>query len=231
VRGSGGNLGVVTSLLYRLHEVGPVIGGGVFFPIAQARDVLRFLRDFTANLPDELTVMALALTHPEAGPVFGVGVCYSGSHTEGEKVLKPLRTFGKPVADVVMPMPLVAVQSMFDPFFPPGRQVFEHWHGATTRIGPTDTAFPHRTHPFNFFAWSTWVDPAETDLHMRWTRQFWDDMKPHLASGSYVNYISDDEDGTARAAFGPNYERLATLKNRYDPTNLFRMNHNVRPAP
>jgi FAD/FMN-containing dehydrogenase len=160
---------------------------------------------------------------------------------------------------------LVAVQSMFDPFFPPGRQVFvkssfmdeltdpaievlaeyavsrpsslvfapaiEHWHGATTRIGPTDTAFPHRTHPFNFFAWSTWVDPAQTDLHMRWTRQFWDDMKPHLASGSYVNYISDDEDGTARAAFGPNYERLATLKNRYDPTNLFRMNHNVRPVP
>jgi FAD/FMN-containing dehydrogenase len=153
---------------------------------------------------------------------------------------------------------------MFDPFFPPGRQVFvkssfmdeltdpaievlaeyaasrpsslvfapaiEHWHGATTRIGPTDTAFPHRTHPFNFFAWSTWVDPAETDLHVRWTREFWDAMKPHLASGSYVNYISDDEDGTARAAFGPNYERLATLKNRYDPTNLFRMNHNVRPA-
>jgi FAD/FMN-containing dehydrogenase len=264
VRGSGGNLGVVTSLLYRLHEVGPVLGGGVFFPIAQTRDVLRFLRDFTANLPDELTVMALALTHPDAGAVFGVGVCYSGSHTEGEKVLKPLRTFGKPVADVVTPMPLIAVQSMFDPFFPPGRQVFvkssfmdeltdpaievlaeyavsrpsslvfapaiEHWHGATTRIGPTDTAFPHRTHPFNFFAWSTWVDPAQTDLHMRWTRQFWDDMKPHLASGSYVNYISDDEDGTARAAFGPNYERLATLKNRYDPTNLFRMNHNVRPV-
>jgi len=106
----------------------------------------------------------------------------------------------------------------------------EHWHGATSRIGPTDTAFPHRTHPFNFFAWSTWVDPSETDLHVRWTRQFWDAMKPHLASGSYVNYISDDEDGTARAAFGPNYQRLATLKNRYDPTNLFRMNHNVRPA-
>jgi len=124
VRGSGGNLGVATSLLYRLHEVGPVLGGGVFFPIAQTRDVLRFLRDFTANLPDELTVMALALTHPEAGPVFGVGVCYSGNHTEGEKVLKPLRTFGKPVADVVMPMPLVAIQSMFDPFFPPGRHAF-----------------------------------------------------------------------------------------------------------
>jgi FAD/FMN-containing dehydrogenase len=264
VRGSGGNLGVVTSLLYRLHEVGPVLGGGIFFPIAQTRDVLRFLRDFTANLPDELTVMALALTHPEAGPVFGVGVCYSGNHTEGEKVLKPLRTFGKPVADVVMPMPLVAMQSMFDPFFPPGRQVFvkssfmdqltdsaievlaeyatnrpsslvfapaiEHWHGATTRIGPTDTAFPHRTHPFNFFAWSTWVDSAETDLHVRWTREFWDAMKPFLVSGSYVNYISDDEDGTARAAFGPNYERLATIKNRYDPTNVFRMNHNVRPA-
>ena len=162
--------------------------------------------------------------------------------------IQPLRSFGAPVADVVGPMPLITLQSMFDPFFPPGRHVFvkssfmgeltdpaievltefalnrpsslvfapaiEHWHGAAARVPPTDTAFPHRTHPFNFFAWATWTDPKDTERHVAWTRQFWDAMKPHLASGSYVNYIADNDESTARAAFGPNYDRLLALKNR-----------------
>jgi FAD/FMN-containing dehydrogenase len=264
LRGSGGNLGVVTSLLYRVHEVGPVLGGGVFFAIPQMRDVLRFIRGFAAKIPDELAIQGIALTHPEIGPVFGVAVCYCGPISEGEKALKPLRSFGKPVADIIGPMPLVQLQGMFDPFFPPGRYTYvkssfvqeltdaaidvlaefaasrpsplvfapgiEHWHGAATRVGPTETAFPHRTHQYNFMAWSTWTETADTERHVQWTRQFWEAMKPHLAPGSYVNYLSDDDDGAAKVAFGPNYDRLLALKNKYDPTNLFRMNHNIRPT-
>jgi FAD/FMN-containing dehydrogenase len=264
LRGSGGNLGVVTSLLYRVHEVGPVLGGGVFFPIPQMRDVLRFIREFATKIPDELAIQGIALTHPEAGPVFGVAVCYCGPMSAGEKAVQPLRSLGKPMADVIGPMPLVQLQGMFDPFFPPGRHTYvkssfvrdltdaaidvlaefaanrpsplvfapgiEHWHGAVTRVGATDTAFPHRTQGYNFMAWSTWTDAADTESHVRWTRQFWDAMKPHLAPGSYVNYLSEDDDGAARVAFGPNYDRLLALKNTYDPTNLFRMNHNVRPT-
>jgi FAD/FMN-containing dehydrogenase len=175
-----------------------------------------------------------------------------------------LRSFGKPVADVIAPVPLVQLQAMFDPFFPPGRHAFvkssymdelsdaaidilaefaanrpsslvfapaiEHWHGATARVGVSDTAFPHRTHPFNFFAWATWTDPTETERHVSWTRQFYEVMRPHLAQGSYGNYLSEDDDAAARDAYGPNYERLVALKNRYDPTNLFCMNNNVRPT-
>ena len=55
-------------------------------------------------------------------------------------------------------------------------------------------------------------------------------MRPHLVAGSYVNYVSDEGDVFARAAYGPNYDRLASLKDKYDPTNFFRMNHNIKPT-
>jgi hypothetical protein len=54
-------------------------------------------------------------------------------------------------------------------------------------------------------------------------------MRPHLVAGSYVNYVSDEGDAFARAAYGANYDRLVELKNNYDPTNFFRMNHNIKP--
>lgn len=55
-------------------------------------------------------------------------------------------------------------------------------------------------------------------------------MRPFLIEGSYVNYVSDEGDASARVSYGPNYDKLVALKNKYDPTNLFRMNHNVRPT-
>jgi len=106
----------------------------------------------------------------------------------------------------------------------------EHWHGAATRVGVTDTAFPRRQHSWNFFAWSTWPNPADSEKNIQWTRQCCEAMRPFLIEGSYVNYVSDEGDTFARAAYGPNYDRLVSLKNRYDPTNFFRMNHNIPPT-
>jgi Berberine and berberine like len=107
---------------------------------------------------------------------------------------------------------------------------FEHWHGAVSRVGATATAFPHRQHSWNLFAWSVWTEPADSEKNVQWTRQCWDAVRPFLASGSYVNYVSDEGDAFARAAYGPNYDRLVTLKKKYDPTNFFRMNHNIKPS-
>lgn len=264
VRGSSGNLGIVTSLEYRLYEVQTVFGGAVFFPIAQTREALRFFREFAQVIPDELVIQATALTLPGAGPVFGIAGCYHGDLSEGEKLLKPLRTFGTPVADMFARIPYLQMQGLFDPFFPPGRftyvksnflselsdnavQTFasfagnspsphtfgpfvEHWHGAATRVSPTDTAFPHRKHAFNFMVWSNWATAEETEKNIQWTRKCWAAMKPHLMDSSYVNYVSDEGESVSRAAYGPNYERLLALKNRYDPTNFFRMNHNIVPS-
>jgi FAD/FMN-containing dehydrogenase len=94
----------------------------------------------------------------------------------------------------------------------------------------TDTAFPHRKHSYNLMFWSNWETPSETEANVEWTRSSWNALKPLLVEGSYQNYLSDEGEASARAAYGPNYERLAALKNKYDPSNFFRMNHNIRPT-
>jgi len=264
VRGGSGNFGVVTSLEYRLHEVGPVLGGAVFYPAAKAKEVLHFWREFAAASPDELVTQGGSFNLPDGVPVFGIPACYCGPLSDGEKVLKPLRTFGSPVADTFGPMSYLQLQSMLDPFFPPGRQTYvksnfirslsdeaidvlvqyvgkspspytfapfiEHWHGATTRVGATETAFPHRQYSWNFMAWSMWASPSESEENIQWTRECWEALRPFLVAGSYGNYVADEGDAVERAAYGPNYDRLVNLKNKYDPTNLFRMNHNIKPS-
>jgi len=264
IRGGSGNFGVVTSLEFRVHEVGPVFGGAVFYPAAKARDVLHFWREFAAASPDELVTQGGSFRLPDGVLVFGIAACYCGAVAEGERVLAPLRKFGSPVADALSPMSYVQLQSMFEPFFPPGRHVYtksnflrdlsdeaietavqyvgkspspytfapfiEHWHGAATRVAPTDTAFSHRQYSWNFLAWSMWTSPSETEKNLQWTRECCDAMRPYLVAGSYGNYVTDEGEAIAREAYGPNYDRLVALKNKYDPTNFFRMNHNIKPS-
>jgi FAD/FMN-containing dehydrogenase len=109
--------------------------------------------------------------------------------------------------------------------------LLEHVHGAATRVPESATAFPHRTPGINVLIPSVWLDPAETDANIRWTRETYAALQPHLRPGRYVNYLAEDDTGeaTARAAYGSNYERLVEVKTKYDPTNLFRMNLNIPP--
>ena len=114
LRGGGGNFGVVTSFEYRLHPVSTVLGGLVLYPLAQAREVLRFYRDFCRTLPDEAEAYSGLLTSPDGVPVAAMILGYNGPIEEGTKVLAPARAFGKPVADLVGPMPYAARQTMLD---------------------------------------------------------------------------------------------------------------------
>jgi len=263
LRGGGGNFGIVTSLEYRLHEVGPVTGGAVFYPAAKAKELVRFWREFAVTSSDELVTHGGAFHLPDGTPVFGIAACHCGPLAAGEKAVKPLRTFATPIADLLGPMSYLQIQSMFEPFFPPGRHVYtksnflrslsdeaidilvrmvgkspsphtfapflEHWHGAATRVGVADTAFPHRQHSWNFFAWSMWENPSDTEKNTQWTRECWETLRPFLVASSYSNYTSDESEALSREAYGPNYDRLVTLKNKYDPYNVFRMNHNIKP--
>ena len=132
IRGGGGNFGIVTSFEYRLHPVGPdVLAGPIFYPLAEARDVLRFYREFIAAAPDELTtIFDLSVPPPlpfvpaevQGKPVVMVGACYAGSPDEGAEIVRPLKQFGRPLADLLEPTPYTALQSMFDPLVPHG------WH-------------------------------------------------------------------------------------------------------
>ena len=114
LRGGGGNFGVVTSLEYRLHPITQVLGGLVIYPLDQARELLRFYRDFAATLPDEAEAYAALLTAPEGMPVAALILGYNGPIADGERVLAPARRFGKPAADVVGPMAYAARQRLLD---------------------------------------------------------------------------------------------------------------------
>jgi len=114
LRGGGGNFGIVTSFEYRLHPVTQVLGGLVLYPLDQARDVLRFYRDFCGTLPDEAEAYCGLLTSPQGVPMAALVLGYNGPVAEGEKVLAPARKFGRPVADMVSPMPYRARQCMLD---------------------------------------------------------------------------------------------------------------------
>jgi len=114
LRGGGGNFGVATSFEYDLHPMDPTILGGVIaWPIAQARDVLRFYADFSMRAPDELN-LDLALSSTPDGPQIMLEACWSADLAQGERVLEPVRAFGKPASDNIAPMPYLQMQSRSD---------------------------------------------------------------------------------------------------------------------
>jgi FAD/FMN-containing dehydrogenase len=111
-----------------------------------------------------------------------------------------------------------------------GQILLEHFHGAATGVGVSDTAFPHRAQGYNFLVISEWMERANTDRSIVWARQSYEQMEPFFASGRYVNYLGDDETGEPVVmAYGSNYRRLQELKAKYDPNNFFHMNQNIRP--
>ncbi len=108
--------------------------------------------------------------------------------------------------------------------------LFEHFHGAVTRIAATDTAVPHRDAGWNLFIPSVWTDAADTEANIAWTRETFAALRPYFGGGRWLNYLGDDQaDDAIRAAYGPNYERLKAVKRRYDPDNVFHLNHNITP--
>jgi FAD/FMN-containing dehydrogenase len=268
VRGGGGNFGVATWLEHELYPVGPTVTGGlVAHPFAAARDVLRFYRDFTASLPDELTAFAGVLHAPDGSgtKLAAIIVCHAGSPEAGAAAVGPVKRFGSPVMDVIGPMPYTAVNMLFDAGFPRGALnywksnflaalgdaaidtmierfaatpspmsglLLEHFHGAATRVGPTETAFPHRTVGYNFLAVGEWLDASATAANVAWAREAYAAMASHFASGRYGNYLNADElaeSSAVSAAFGPNWKRLRKVKRRYDPDNVFHLNQNIKP--
>ena len=266
LRGGSGNFGIVTSFEYQLHPVGTLLAGMAIYPLEQAREVLPFYHEFASGAPDELMTAAAMITSPEGQPVVAIIACYNGPMETGEQVLRPLREFGPPVADLIGPMPYAQVQALLDEGFPPGRRnyiktnfvntidqdaasiLFERFSGvpspysalaffqlggAASRVGKEDTAFYHRDAGYHMFIGSVWEDPGDDDRNLRWARETWSAMERFSGDGVYVNEMGDEQESLDRVAeaYGPNtYQRLVALKNQYDPTNLFRLNPNIKPT-
>jgi FAD/FMN-containing dehydrogenase len=271
LRGGGGNFGIATALEYRLHPIAPLIlGGPIFWPLADAPAVLRFLRDFIPEAPDELGItltMTLAPPLPfvpadQFGkPVIGVVVVWSGDLADGERAIAPLRRIGTPLADVVRPAPYVGLQSMLDGGAPHGMHYYWKSHrlgglsddvieallaraellvpgaqiqgwamgGAVSRVDPAATAVGQREVGLDVSFVGAWPPSIDGEAHKAWSRASWDALLPH-SNGVYANFISDEGAAGVTAAYGDRVARLTALKDRYDATNVFRMNANIVPS-
>ncbi|MGD8937082.1 MAG: FAD-binding oxidoreductase [Thiogranum sp.] len=271
LRGGGGNFGVVTTFLFRAHPVHTVYAGLTLWPLERAAEILGWYREFMPAAPDELYGFFSFNGVPPTAPfpaelhgqqVCGVVWCYCGPEDGAEKTMWPVRQL-KPVFEYLAPLPFPALQSFFDPFYPPGLQWYwrgdflselpdeaiarhvEHGSrppsplslmhlypvdGAAARVGRNDTAFSYREAKWNMVIAGVDPDPTNRERIASWARAYWQDLHPHGAGGAYVNFLMDEGEARVRATYRDNYDRLARIKRKYDPDNLFRVNQNIRPA-
>lgn len=273
LRGGGGNFGVVTSFELQLHPVGPeVLSGLIVHPFDDAAGVLRRYREFVADAPDDLAVWVVVRKAPplpflpeawHGREVVVLAAFYAGDMEEGERLLKPLREYGNPIADVVGPHPYAGWQQAFDPLLTPGARNYWKSHdfdalsdgfldtvvehagrlpsphteifigqlgGAINRVAAGDTAYAHRDVEFIMNVHGRWEDAVQDEAGIGWARSLFEEAAPFAKGSVYVNFMTADEGTRVAAAYGENYARLAELKRRYDPQNLFRMNQNIQAA-
>jgi FAD/FMN-containing dehydrogenase len=272
LRGGGGNFGVVTSLEYRLHPVGEIYGGPIFYPVDRAAEVMRFYREFIAEAPEELgAFFAFQIAPPlpfipeqrHGETMCLVVTCWAGPTEEGERAVAPLLEAAPVMAQHVGAMPYPALNSAFDALLPSGLQHYwkadfvselsdeaiaahvEHGprvpcvesamhlypiDGACHRVASDDTAFAYRDARFACVIAGMWPDPADNERYTSWVRNYWKAIHPHSEPGGYVNFMAGDDQDRIRDNYRGNYGRLAEVKGRYDPENLFRMNQNIEPA-
>jgi FAD/FMN-containing dehydrogenase len=273
IRGGGGNFGIVTTFEFATHQVGPeVLSGLIVHPFSDAKQVLEYYREFTAQAPDELSVWVVMRKAPplpflpedvHGTEVVILAAMYAGDMTEGEKALEPLRKYGNPIPDVISPHQFTDFQSAFDPLLTPGARNYWKSHdflelsdelldtlvasveklpdaqcevfiaqmgGATNRVPADATAYRHRDAEFIMNVHGRWDDPKADDKCIGWCRELFDAATPHATGGVYVNFMTEEETQRVEAAYGDSYKKLVELKNKYDPTNMFRLNQNIRPT-
>jgi hypothetical protein len=272
LRGGGGNFGVVTAFTFKLQKIDIVYAGPMLYELSETTEVMKWYRDFIAKAPDELNGWFAFLTVPP-GPPFpenlhlkkmcGIIWCCTEPQAKAEEIFKPIRAFKKPALDFVGPMPVPALQSMFDPIYPPGLQwywradfvnelsdkaIAEHVrfgqtlptmhstmhlypiNGAAARVGKKETAWNYRNANWAQVMVGVDPDPANKEKISKWAKDYFNALHPYSAGGAYVNFMMDEGEERVKATYGDNYRRLTEIKAKYDPTNLFRVNQNIKPA-
>jgi FAD/FMN-containing dehydrogenase len=272
VRGGGGNFGVVTSFLFQGRPVSVVYGGPMFWEMKDAAVIMRYWRDLILTGPEELngwfgfhTVppveMFPAEHHLKKTAV--ITWCYCGDLQKAEELFAPIRAVAPAIMDFVGPIPIPALQSMFDGLYPPGLQwywnadfftdlsdrvidlhiqhasqlptVHSTMHlypinGAAHRVGEKETAWSFREANFAEVIVGVDPDPASNERMIQWAKNYWQALHPYAAGGAYVNMMMEEGAGRVQDAYRNNYARLAQIKAKYDPHNLFRVNQNIRPS-
>jgi FAD/FMN-containing dehydrogenase len=274
LRGGGGNFGVVTEFVLRLHEVGPEITAGVIaWPASEADAVLAVFRRVAESAPRELTCVVIRRNAPPAPwlpesahgtPIIMIVACHSGTLEQAQADLAPIKSHAEPLADLIIVKPYVAQQSLLDATQPKGmnyywksefigglsedlfaaynaqfvdlkapanQMVLFQVDGALNEHAEDDGAMGNREAAFACVIQSMWpADSPAGDANRDWVRTAWQAIRPYSTGGNYVNFQTEDEsDERTVESYRNNYERLETVKTRYDPSNLFRVNRNIRP--
>lgn len=274
LRGGGGNFGIVTGIDYMLYNVGPeVIGGIVAWPVSDAPGVLELYRKLIKTIPAELTLIALIRPAPPAPwlpkeihgkLIAALLACYSGKPEDGEKIVSPIKSFGRPVGDILIKRPYTQIQSLLDATQPKGRRYY--WkseylpdiepsfcekfikhaekirsphsavvlfqiEGALNKLENEYSPVGNRNARYVLNITASWEKADDDSTNIGWTRDAWNDLKQYSTGGAYMNFMTDDE-GPERneAAFGKALTRLAQVKAKWDPNNIFRTNRNIKPA-
>jgi FAD/FMN-containing dehydrogenase len=274
LRGGGGNFGVVTGIDYRLFPVGPdVVGGLVAWPASEASKILELYRTVAEQAPPELTLVAIQRPAPPAPwlpkemhgkPIAAILACYSGAIQEGEKAVAALKSFGKPVGDVLVRRPYAQMQSLLDATQPKGRRYYwkseylariepalcekliEHASrirsphsavilfqidGALNQLQEEHSPVGNREARYVLNIAGSWEQEAEDSANIEWARDAWKDIRAFSTGGTYLNFLTEDESPERiQAALGKGLKRLAEVKARWDPQNVFRTNRNIKPA-
>jgi FAD/FMN-containing dehydrogenase len=258
IRGGGGNFGVATRFKFQLHDIDPIIyGGHIVFPWQKAAELLRLYAQYERDLPRQMYMVPLMYNDPKHGRLIALEVCYNGSSAEAEKLLQPIKEFGKPLENQLAPMPYLRMQTTTNPasgrcqyiksgfiakldddvidamveHFPeePGRRAFfQQMGGAVADVAPEATAFQHRSARFNVNLTDSWQNPADINQHRMSVRRQWRKLMPST-QGFYTNLMEHGPRNT-RANYGVNLHRLVGIKTEYDPDNQFRLNANIPPA-
>jgi FAD/FMN-containing dehydrogenase len=268
IRGGGGNFGVVTRFLFRLHEDATIVGGMMILPATP--DVIASFIAESEAAPEELSTIANVMPAPPMpfvpaehhGKLIIMAVlCYAGEVEAGQRALAPFRALATPIVDMVRPMsypeiyppeddgyhPVAAARSMFMDTVDRSvaETILDHLKGSTAQMGvaqlrvlggamarvPADvTAFAHRKRRIMVNIAALYERPEEAPVHESWVANFEAALRQGEAD-VYVNFLGDEGKERVRAAYpGATWDRLAAIKARYDPTNLFRLNHNIAPA-
>jgi hypothetical protein len=103
-------------------------------------------------------------------------------------------------------------------------------NGAASRVPADATAFAYRDARFATVIAGMWPDPADNKKNIQWVKDYYAALQPHSAPGGYVNFMADDDQGRVKENYKGNYERLAKIKRKYDPENLFHINQNIAPS-
>jgi FAD/FMN-containing dehydrogenase len=274
LRGGGGNFGVVTGFDYMLYPVGPeIVGGVVAWPAAEAPKVLELYRTMAEAAPPELTLVAFLRPAPPAPwlpkeihgkPIVAILACYSGDPAEGEKALAPIKSFGKPIGDILVRRPYSQLQALLDATQPAGRRYY--WKseylaqvepalcervmahvatmqsphsniilfqigGALNSLGEAHSPAGNRTARYVVNITGSWEQAEQDSANIAWVREAWAEMRPFSTGGTYINFLTKDEGpDRTQAALGQGLLRLAEIKARWDPENVFRTNWNIQPA-